>query len=174
MPQSPPPMKPAKNIIGTMIYEGSASPKVKPVQDANAAPMSNCPSAPMFQNLALKARVRPAPINIRGMALVRVSLNPYMEPKEPENISLMAKTGLTPAMRKIMLMTSKPAKSDRILVIKDRSGVMLYRSVVIIFIMALSDPFPMAWNIFQGQCVLTQPSSGQSGTDVHHLNPGLP
>jgi hypothetical protein len=137
IPHKAPPRKPARKIRGTMIYGGKLSPKLSPVQVAKMAPIRSWPSAPIFQNFALKARVSPVPIKIRGMALVMVSFNPKKEPNDPEKISVIAKIGFTPEIRKRILITTRAAARDKILVINDRKGVILYLSVVLIFITVL-------------------------------------
>ena len=75
-PQRAPPKNPAKNINGMMIAAGRWGPQFNPTHVPKIAPISSWLSAPMFQNLPLKARVKPLPIKINGIALVMVSLIP--------------------------------------------------------------------------------------------------
>ena len=63
-----PPIAPATTIAGNnhavrLVEERSATPL------AAAAPMMNCPSAPMFHTLARKPTARPIAISISGVAL---------------------------------------------------------------------------------------------------------
>ena len=75
-PHRAPPINPAVNIRGIMMYDGSTEPHARPVHVPNAAPRRSWPSAPMFQNFARKARARPEPMRINGIAFVMVSLIP--------------------------------------------------------------------------------------------------
>jgi hypothetical protein len=70
--------------------------KDRATQDELIAPISNCPSAPIFQRLALNASVRPDAQTIRGIPLTMVSENPCQLPNALNNILLYASRGLTP------------------------------------------------------------------------------
>jgi len=111
-PQMAPPINPAKNMRGMITGAGRCGPQLSPTQVPKMAPIKSWLSAPMFQNLALKAMVSPTPIRIRGMALVTVSLKPYTLPNEPPNILVMANSGLTPKAKKTSPITNSPAKIE--------------------------------------------------------------
>lgn len=69
-----------------------------PSAAAAKAPTYNCPSAPMFQNLALKATATAIPVNARGAIFTNVSSTEKLLPNEPEKMRNQARKGLTPAM----------------------------------------------------------------------------
>ena len=58
---------------------------IKPVPNivVASAPKYNCPSAPIFQNFALKAIEAAKPVKIIGVALASVSAKAFFDPKAP-------------------------------------------------------------------------------------------
>ena len=84
-PQTPPQIIPARPMTGSRIYEGSEL-KLSAKYDAPSAPIIICPSAPMFQNLSLKAAEMPSEAITRGTALRMVSLILYGVPNAPFNM----------------------------------------------------------------------------------------
>ncbi len=82
------------NMMGNNKNDGESG-KDKATQEELIAPISSCPSAPMFQSLALNASVRPDAQTIRGMAFTTVSENPCQLPNALSIILLKASKGLT-------------------------------------------------------------------------------
>ncbi len=74
--QMAPPRKPAANMQGRSTKAGASGSPYSATQVAATAPMSNCPSAPIFQTSAWKAMASPTPQIMRGMALTVVSDSP--------------------------------------------------------------------------------------------------
>ena len=72
----PPARNPATMIMGSNINCG-IPPSETPRAVAVKAPASSCPSAPMFQNLALNANATANPVIRSGLALTKVSNRLY-------------------------------------------------------------------------------------------------
>ena len=70
--QMPPARNPATMIMGSNIIWGMP-PSETPNAVAVSAPANSWPSAPMFQNLALKAKATASPVNKSGLAFTKVS-----------------------------------------------------------------------------------------------------
>jgi len=80
--QSPPARKPAAQTRMSTATLGRAG-ALMPTQVAAMAPARSCPSAPMFQNLARKAKATASPVNVRGAAFTQVSRKLYRVPRAP-------------------------------------------------------------------------------------------
>jgi hypothetical protein len=76
-----------------------------------SAPAYSCPSAPMFQNLALKATAAASPVKIRGVALEKVSARAKDEPIEP--VSIIQYASKTEAPLQII----RPEQSNKLVMI---------------------------------------------------------
>jgi len=76
--------------------EGAEGIAKRAIQVAAIAPIISCPSAPIFERLALKARTRPIPQRSKGIDLDITCAKPLKEPKEPMKMALYAIKGSTP------------------------------------------------------------------------------
>ena len=76
-PHRPPPTAPSSRPSGISTAPGN--PLTYPITAIeHSAPIIICPSAPMFQTSARKAKARPTPINTSGVALISVSRHPVL------------------------------------------------------------------------------------------------
>ena len=81
---------------------------------AAIAPRYNCPSAPIFQSLALNANAAANPVNIKGVALVNISEKANFDPNTPLAISTYEiKTG-APANQRGIEAKIKAINAERI------------------------------------------------------------
>ena len=92
---------------------------IKPVPNivVASAPKYNCPSAPIFQNFALKAIEAAKPVKIIGVALARSPLKHFLTQKLQSLIDSMTEMGLLQQNIKIpanTIATNMAIKGDNI------------------------------------------------------------
>src|SRR5271166_1555080 len=93
--QKAPPTAPAIKTIVSASGRGH-SPRNGPTAPAAIAPITNCPSAPMFQSAAENATEIASPVNTRGVAFTIESVKAIQFPNAPCHSAMKTPAGEAP------------------------------------------------------------------------------